>query len=131
MNDANRLNNIESSVQTLEVAPRPASSHDPDRSITVGRTLSAYTTADVANGALTITYTVYNETDGYARDVLLTTTLGAGVTFTSASQLPDQNGQELSWSLGTLAPFGRSSVAVSVALANSITQIASGASSSA
>ena len=48
--------------------------------------------------------------------VLLTTTLQPGVSFVTASQSPDRSGQELAWSLGTLAPFGRASVELTVAL---------------
>ena len=116
--DASRANNLALAAETIEVFPPLASTHDPDHSIAVGRRLSTYTTADVAGGEMTITYTVYNLTDGYAQGTLLTTTLAAGVTFVGASLLPDQNGQELAWSLGTLAPHGRANVEVNVSLAS-------------
>lgn len=130
MNDPAQLNNLLDASNTLEVFPPLASTHDPKHSITVGRTLSAYTTKDLVNNSLIVTYTVYNETGGHARGTLLTTTLGSGVTFVSSSILPDRNGQELAWSMGTLAPFERASVTVTVALADSITkQIDTGAKS--
>src|SRR5262249_13964024 len=75
----------------------------------VGRTLSAYTMPDVQNNQLTITYTVYNEQADPETGVLLTDTLQPGVTFVSASQLPDQSGQQLAWSLGTIQGFDRAS----------------------
>ncbi|HQU42211.1 MAG TPA: transglutaminase domain-containing protein, partial [Pirellulales bacterium] len=40
----------------------------------------------------------------------------SGVTFASASQLPDQNGQQLAWSLGTIQPYDRASVTLTVTL---------------
>jgi len=71
------------------------------------------------------TYTVYNERANPETGVLLTTTLEPGVTFASSSAQPDQNGQELAWSLGMLNRFDR----VSVSLANPTTtlQLDSGA----
>jgi hypothetical protein len=41
--------------------------------------------------------------------VLLTTTLEPGVTIASVSPQPDQSGQHLAWSLGTIAGFERAS----------------------
>ena len=102
--DSDRLDNILMSTEVLEVFPALASSHDPDHSIAVGRTLSAYTTADLVGNELTITYTAYNLTDGYANDVLLRTTLAAGVSLVSSTTRPQQTGQELIWNLGTLTP---------------------------
>ncbi|MEO8270741.1 MAG: transglutaminase domain-containing protein, partial [Aureliella sp.] len=129
LNDAARLNNLGLATNTFEVFPPLASSHDPDHSVAVGRTLSAYTTADITNNLLTINYTVYNLTDGYTRDTLLITTLDPNVALVHASHLPDQNGQELAWSLGTISPFGRASVEITVSL-NSLlsTQLDTGAS---
>ena len=125
--DTDRANNLRRSTDTVEVMPRPASPHDADQTIAVGRTLSAYSTADVTNGGLRITYTVYNLTDGYAHDVRLTTTLQPDVTLTTASQVPVQNGQELTWSLGTITPLGHVSVELAVLLTTSaITQIDAG-----
>jgi uncharacterized repeat protein (TIGR01451 family) len=88
--------------------------------LVVGRTLSAYTVPDVQNNQLTITYTVYNEQGHPLNGVLLTDTLDTGVTFQSASQLPDQSGQNLAWSLGTINGFDRASVTLTVGLVNPI-----------
>jgi uncharacterized repeat protein (TIGR01451 family) len=88
--------------------------------LVVGRTLSAYTTAAILNNQETITYTVYNEQANPISGVLLTDTLQSGVTFQSASQLPDQSGQKLAWSLGTINGFDRASVTLTVNLANPI-----------
>ncbi|WP_165224659.1 transglutaminase domain-containing protein [Aquisphaera insulae] len=84
--------------------------------ITVGRVLSSWTAADLQGGPLRITYSVYNERDVAMSGVLLTTSLQPGVSIVAASQAPDRNGQELAWSLGTLAPFGSASVEVTVSL---------------
>ena len=107
--------------------------------IVLGRTLATPSTAatstpspsyfvgEVENNQVTITYTVYNEQADPETGVLLTTTLEPGVTFLSSSvtldgttttQLPDQSGQNLAWSLGTIQGYDRESVAVTVALAN-------------
>lgn len=127
VNDDARFNNLARSVTPLEVVPRLASSHDRDHSLAVGRTLSAYSTAEVVNNELKITYTAFNLTDGYAEATLLTTTLGPDVTFVSSSLTPDQNDQELSWNLGTIIPYGRVSVELTVALAGpNVTQIDTG-----
>jgi uncharacterized repeat protein (TIGR01451 family) len=91
----------------------------PTTDIVVGRTLSAYFTGDVQNNQETITYTVYNEQADRLTGVLLTDTLASGVTFVSASQLPDQSGQNLAWSLGTIRGFDRASVTLTVSLAGS------------
>lgn len=63
--------------------------------IVVGRTLSAYSIHDVEDGELRVTYTVCNQEAEGVSGVLLTSTLQPGVSFTTASQLPNQNGQEL------------------------------------
>src|SRR5262245_7023668 len=113
-------------VEPLEERILLASDLPP--AIVVGRTLSSYSIADVQNNELTITYTVYNEQANPISGVLLTDTLQTGVTFKSASALPDRNGQELAWSLGTLDPFGRASVQLTVALDSSVPlQLDSGA----
>ncbi|HEV3341450.1 MAG TPA: transglutaminase domain-containing protein, partial [Pirellulales bacterium] len=97
--------------------------------IVVGRTLSAYDLPDVQNNRETITLTVYNQAADPITGVLLTDTLGAGVTFASASQLPDQHGQQLAWSLGAIQPYDRASVTLTVSLASPTpTQIDTGAS---
>ena len=117
--------------------------------IVLGRTLATPSTAatstpspsyfvgDVQNNQVTITYTVYNEQADPETGVLLTTTLEPGVTFldssvtldgTTTTQLPDQSGQNLAWSLGTIQGYDRESVAVTVSLANPIPmQLDSGA----
>ena len=71
------------------------------------------------NNTETITFTVYNEQGNPITGVLLTDTLTTGVTFVAASQLPDQNGPNLAWSLGTIQGFDRASVTATVSLANS------------
>jgi uncharacterized repeat protein (TIGR01451 family) len=86
--------------------------------IVVGRTLSAYDVPDVQNNQETITLTVYNQAADPITGVLLTDTLASGVSFASASQLPDQNGQQLAWSLGTIQPYDRASVTLTVSLGN-------------
>jgi hypothetical protein len=91
-----------------------------DDVISVGRVLSAWTTPDIQNHELKITYTVYNQQSSDVSGTLLTTTLQPGVTFESATQLPDLNGQDLAWSLGTIPAFGRASVEVTVVLATTI-----------
>jgi uncharacterized membrane protein/transglutaminase-like putative cysteine protease len=96
--------------------------------LVVGRTLSSYTVSGIQNHRETITYTVYNEQSTALTGVLLTTTLQTGVTFAGASVPTDQNGQNVAWSLGTIAGFDRVSVTVSVTLASSVPlQLDSGA----
>jgi uncharacterized membrane protein len=90
------------------------------QAIVVGRTLSSYFVGSVQNNQETITLTVYNEQAKPVTGVLVTDTLQPGVTFQSASQLPDQSGQNLAWSLGTINGFDRASVALTVSLANPI-----------
>ncbi|HVC97547.1 MAG TPA: transglutaminase domain-containing protein, partial [Pirellulales bacterium] len=97
--------------------------------IVVGRTLSAYDVPDVKNNQETLTLTVYNQAASAISGVLLTDTLESGVTLASASQLPDQNGQELAWGLGTIQPFDRASVTLTVSLGSTMpTQVDAGAS---
>ncbi len=96
--------------------------------ISVGRSLSALTAASVTNNTLTITYSVFNLRGDPINGVLLTTTLQSGVTFQSAVPMPDRNGQQLAFSLGSLPPLGSASAQLTVTLANSsITQIDGGA----
>jgi hypothetical protein len=87
-------------------------SNQPAPSIVVGRTLSAYFVSDVQNNKETITYTVYNQQSDPVTGVLLTTALEPGVTIAGSSQQPDQNGQKLAWSMGTIQGFARASVPV-------------------
>jgi uncharacterized membrane protein len=84
--------------------------------LVVGRTLSAYTTAAIQNNRETITYTVYNEQAAALTGVLLTDTLAPGETFVNPSQLPDQSGQKLAWSLPTIQGFDRASVTITLVL---------------
>ena len=85
--------------------------------LVVGRTLSAYFTSDVQKNQETITYTVYNEQADDLTGVLLTDTLQPGVTFANASPVPDQSGQTLAWSLGTIQGYDRASATLTVTLA--------------
>ncbi|HEY2784103.1 MAG TPA: transglutaminase domain-containing protein [Fimbriiglobus sp.] len=113
-------------VEPLEDRTMLDATLPPD--IIVGRTLSTYSTTGVQNHTLTVTYTVYNEQADDVTGVLLTDTLQAGVTVQSASQLPDQSGQNLAWSLGTIHGFDRASITLTVTLPNVIpTQIDTGA----
>ncbi len=96
--------------------------------IVVGRTLSTYSITGVQNHTLTVTYTVYNEQADSVTGVLLTDALQPGVTVQIASQLPDQNGQNLAWSLGTIQGYDHASITLTVTLPNVIPlQIDSGA----
>ena len=84
--------------------------------LVLGRTLSAYTTDAIVDDRETITYTVYNQHADPVSDVRLTDILEPGVTFESASQAPEQNGQELTWNLGTIDAYGRASVTLTIAI---------------
>ena len=66
-------------------------------------------------------FTVYNQQADPETGVLLTDTLEPGVTLASASQQPDQSGQNLAWSLGTIQGYDRASVALTVNLPNAST----------
>ena len=80
------------------------------------------------NDQETITFTVYNQQADTLNGVLLTDTLEPGVTLVSASQQPDQSGQNLAWSLGTIEGDYWTSVSITVSLANSsILQLDTGA----
>ncbi len=94
-------------------------SETPSTDIIVGRTLSTYFAGDVQNGQETITFTVYNQQADSITGVLLTDTLEPGVTLVSASQQPDQSGQNLAFSLGTIEGDYWTSVTITVSLANS------------
>ena len=84
--------------------------------IGVGRTLSAYSVDGIENNQLTITYTVFNRQAEQVDGTLLVSTLEPGVTFQTASPLPDRLGQEMAWGLGSLAPFGSISIQLTVEL---------------
>src|SRR5262249_17934937 len=89
----------------------------------------SYFVGEVQNNQVTITYTVYNEQADPETGVLLTDTLAPGVTMASASQQPDQSGQNLAWSLGTIQGYDRASVRITVNLPSSNTlQLDTGAS---
>lgn len=90
--------------------------------ITVGRTLSTYDTAGIQANQVAITYTVYNDQGHDVTGVLLTDTLQSGVTFSSATDLPNRNGQDLAWSLGTIPAFSRTSVTLIVSVNNPATR---------
>ena len=116
-----------SATQQETILPAPISD-TPSTDIVVGRTLSAYFTGDVQNNQETITFTVYNQQADTLTGVLLTDTLAPGVTLVSASQQPDQSGQNLAWSLGTIEGDYWTSVSITVSLANSsILQLDTGA----
>ena len=93
-----------------------SSSPDIAPAMVVGRVLSSYTVPGIQNDQETITLTVYNEQSDPETGVLLTDKLAAGVTMASSSQTPDQSGQDLAWSLGTIAGFDRASVTVTLHL---------------
>ena len=117
--------------------------------IILGRTLGTSSTAatstpapsyfvgEVENNQVTISYTAFNEQADTESGVLLTTTLQPGVKLisstvtldgTTSTQLPDQNGQNLAWSLAPIQGYDRESVAVTVGLATPIPlQLDSGA----
>ena len=103
-------------------------SGDVPAAIVVGRELSAWSTADVQDRRLSLTYTVYNQTADPLSGVLLTTSLQPGVTLAGASQQPDRDGARLAWSLDTIGAFSRASVTIDVTTAdNTVLQIDAGA----
>lgn len=69
---------------------------------------------EVENKQVTITITVYNEQADPETGVLVTDALAPGVTIANASQQPDQSGQNLAWSLGTIQGDDRASVSITV-----------------
>lgn len=85
-----------------------------DDVISVGRSVSAWTTADIVNNQVKITYSVFNQQSEVVDGVSLTTTLQPGVQFVSSSASVQQNGQQLSWNFDELAAFDRVSVDVIV-----------------
>lgn len=88
--------------------------------IVLGRTLSSYTIGGIQDNQETITLTVYNEQSSPVTGVLVTDALELGVTLLNASQLPDQSGQNLAWSLGTINGFDRVSITLTVSLSDPI-----------
>lgn len=109
---------IKAGVEELE--PRVMLDANLPPAIVLGRTLSAYTIGGIQNNQETITLTVYNEQSKPVTGVLVTDTLEPGVTLASASQLPDQSGQDLAWSLGTINGFDRASITLTVSLPDPI-----------
>ena len=101
--------------------------------IVIGRTLATPSTAgtsapspsyfvgEVQNNQVTLTITVSNEQADPETGVLVTDALAPGVALASASQPPDQSGQNLAWSLGTIPGDGRASVSMTVNLPNTST----------
>jgi uncharacterized membrane protein len=89
-------------------------------SIIVGRTVSSYFIGDIQNNQETITYTVYNEQATAETGVLLTDTLEPNITIDSASQQPDQSGQNVAWSLGTIQGYDRASVTLTINLPSNV-----------
>ena len=110
-----RINNLKPSLEQLE--SRVLLAIDLPAEILVGRTLSAYSANEVQNNQLKLTYSVYNQREIPIDDVRLANTLKPGVTFVAGSQPPNQNGQDLTWSLGTIPAYGRASVEITVSLA--------------
>jgi hypothetical protein len=106
------------SIEVLEDRIMLDANLPPD--IVVGRTLSSYTTGSIQNNQETITYTVYNEQANPVTGVLLTDTLAAGEKIVSTSQQPDQSGQKLAWSLGTIQGYDRASVKLTISLPSTI-----------
>ena len=106
--------------------------------IVLGRTLAtpssansaaptpSYFAGDVENNQVTVTFTVYNEQADPETGVFLADTLIPGATLANASPLPTQNGQNLAWSLGTIAGYDRASVSITVNLPFMPGQIPSG-----
>lgn len=109
---------IKAGVEELE--PRVMLDANLPPAIVLGRTLSAYTIGGIQNNQETITLTVYNEQSKPVTGVLLTDTLEPGVTLANASQSPDQSGQDLAWSLGTINGFDRASITLTVSLPDPI-----------
>ncbi|QEF97962.1 Ubp3 associated protein Bre5 [Stieleria maiorica] len=129
--DQSRANNLGLAPTTLLTYPPLCDSHDAAGSITVGRTASSQTMDDINDDRLSITYTAYNATACVVDDVLLTTTLQTGVALDTAEVAPERNGETLAWALGSLAPYGRASVTIEVALSNPVpSQIDGGAAAS-
>jgi uncharacterized membrane protein len=114
-----------------------AASNQLPAAIVIGRTLAAPATAETAtpspsyfigevqNNQVTITITVYNEQANTEKGVLVTDTLAPGVSLvssdvtldgTTTAQPPDQNGQNLAWSLAPIQGYDRESVALTVNL---------------
>lgn len=111
---------LEIKVGVEELEPRVMLDASLPPPIVLGRTLSSYTIGGIQNNQETITLTVYNEQSKPVTGVLVTDTLEPGVTLANASQLPDQSGQDLAWSLGTINGFDRASITLTVSLPNPI-----------
>jgi uncharacterized protein YegL len=64
----------------------------------------------MADGTIRITYTVANRTIDDLTGVLLTTTLEPAASYAGAQPAADRSGRELAWSLGSVEPFGTTTV---------------------
>lgn len=108
--------------------PRELLAIDFPSDIVVGRTLSVYSSSDVQNGQMKLTYAVYNQREIPISDVQLAVKLTTGVSYVQGSLPPTPNGQDLTWNLGVIPSYGRMNVEIVVALASgSILQIDEGA----
>ncbi len=118
----NKLSHVHSDVQP---SGQPV---DFRTVISVSPALSTPTVSGVVNNTLTIGYTAYKLRPDPVNGVLLTTTLQSGVSFESATPMPDRNGQQLAFSLGSMPPLRSVTATLTVTLANSsVTQIDNGA----
>jgi large repetitive protein len=96
--------------------------------ISVGRTQSTYFVDQIEGNRLTITYGVFNQSAEEIDGVKLVTVLQSGVPFEEASPLPNRQDQQLTWDLGSVAPFSSAQVTLTVTLADlAIQQLDSGA----
>lgn len=86
--------------------------------IVAGRTLSAYSSSDVQNGQLKLTYAVYNQRELPLEDVQVSVELASGVGFVQASLPAVQTGQDFVWNLGVIPAYSNLSFEVTVSLAN-------------
>jgi len=100
-----------------------------DTTVTPPELKPAYSMGDVtATHTLIVTLTAYNEQADNETCVLLTDTLAPGVTIMSSTVQPDQQGQNLAFSLGTIQGYDRASVTLTLSLPSTIpTQIDTGA----
>ena len=81
----------------------------------------AYFVGDVqAAHTILLTITAYNEQAGDETGVLLTDTLAPGVSLVGADVSPDQQGQNLAFSLGTISGYDRKSVTLTLSLPDPI-----------
>ena len=112
--ELDRSNNLAVS-NTLTLADPLCPSHDPHNSLAVGRTLSPYTESGDNADIVNLSYTVHNLQPCRVEDIQLSTSLATDVTLQDASESPNQDGQALTWELGTLEPYGSVTVDLQVA----------------